>query len=168
MIGLRTRVVVVDAVEDAAEEYFEAVVVVEASHHTRMAVMVMGVSVSAPIMVVVEATHHTRLEVAVPVLVGVVELSSSMEVTVRVATIHSREVVGVVELELEGPTSMKALVVLLTQHFGLIVRVTGAFMQPGDMTAMAENKAIKTIPTMINLNSGIDNGVKRMVMAIRK
>ncbi|EXK46038.1 hypothetical protein FOXG_07570 [Fusarium oxysporum f. sp. lycopersici 4287] len=109
----------------------------------RVAVMVMGVSVSAPIMVVVEATHHTRLEVAVVVLVGVVEL------------------------ELEGPTSMKALVVLLTQHFGLVVRVTGAFMQPGDMTAMAENKAIKTIPTMITLNSGIDNGMERMVMAIR-
>lgn len=118
MIGLRTRVVVVDAVEDAAEELFEAVVVVE-------------------------ATHHTRLEVAVVVLVGVVEL------------------------ELEGPTSMKALVVLLTQHFGLVVRVTGAFMQPGDMTAMAENKAIKTIPTMITLNSGIDNGMEVMVMAIR-
>jgi len=119
-------------------------------------------------LVVVEATHHTRLEVAVVVLVGVVELSSSMEVTVRVATIHSREVVGVVELELEGPTSMKALVVLLTQHFGLVVRVTGAFMQPGDMTAMAKNKAIKTIPTMITLNSGVSKWMRSMAMVIKK
>ncbi|PNP77953.1 hypothetical protein FNYG_08679 [Fusarium nygamai] len=136
------------------------VVAMEATRHTRVAVMVIGVRVSAlvMVMVVVEATHHTPPEFAV------VEVSAWMEVTDWVATIHLREVVGLVELELEGQTSMKALVVLLAQHFGLVVRVTRAFMQPGDMMPMAEDKAI---PTMTILSSGINNGMERMVTFIR-
>lgn len=60
---------------------------------------------------------------------------------------------------------MKALVVLLTQHFGLVVQVTMAFIQPGDIMPMAENKAI---PFLTTLSSGIDNGMMRRVMVIIK
>jgi hypothetical protein len=60
---------------------------------------------------------------------------------------------------------MKALVVLLTQHFGLVVQVTMAFIQPGDIMPKAENKAI---PFLTTLNSGIDNGMMRRVVVIIK
>ncbi|KAH7177350.1 hypothetical protein DER46DRAFT_569018 [Fusarium sp. MPI-SDFR-AT-0072] len=106
-------------------------VVMETTHHTRVAVMVMGVRISAPIMAVVI------------VLVGTVELSVPREVTVVVTTLHTRAVVGVVELEMKDPDPIKVLVVLLTHHLGLVVRMARAFMPPEDMIAIAENKGMK-------------------------
>ncbi|KAI7765803.1 hypothetical protein LZL87_000916 [Fusarium oxysporum] len=99
------------------------------------------------------------------VLVGTVELSVPREVTVVVTTLHTRAVVGVVELEMKDPDPIKVLVVLLTHHLGLVVRMARAFMPPEDMIAIAENKGMKFMQTMTIRNS--DNiKVMEMVMVV--
>ncbi|KAH7225040.1 hypothetical protein BKA60DRAFT_606135 [Fusarium oxysporum] len=115
MIGVRTRVVVVDAVEDAAEELFEAVVVRFGSDYG-------GRGGYTPYAAGGRGRGFGR----------------------------GRGAGAGGPNFYEGPG-----------------RAADPEFRPGDMTAMAENKAIKTIPTMITLNSGIDNGMQRMVMAIR-